>query len=116
MITARVDLSNQQIEHLKTLVTGQVSTNETILDQHGRDESAIPPVRPSAVVMPQSTEEVSKVLAYCNKEGIPVVRRLWLNMNFQEVRRRHPRGCRSSNCRIRSASRRSGGFPTIIND
>ena len=73
MITARVDLSNQQIEHLKTLVTGQVSTNETILDQHGRDESAIPPVRPSAVVMPQSTEEVSKVLAYCNKEGIPVV-------------------------------------------
>ena len=73
MIKSRVDLTPQQIEHLKTLVTGQVSTNETILDQHGRDESAIPPVRPSAVVMPQSTEEVSKVLAYCNKEGIPVV-------------------------------------------
>ena len=73
MIKSRVDLTPQQIEHLKTLVTGQVSTNETILDQHGRDESAIPPVRPSAVVMPHSTEEVSKVLAYCNKEGIPVV-------------------------------------------
>jgi len=73
VIKSRVDLTPQQIEHLKTLVTGQVSTNETILDQHGRDESAIPPVRPSAVVMPQSTEEVSKVLAYCNKEGIPVV-------------------------------------------
>jgi D-lactate dehydrogenase (cytochrome) len=49
------------------------TTNETVLDQHGRDESAIPPVRPSAVVMPQSTEEVSKVLAYCNQEKIPVV-------------------------------------------
>ena len=49
------------------------ATNETVLDQHGRDESAIPPVRPSAVVMPHSTEEVSKVLSYCNKEKIPVV-------------------------------------------
>jgi D-lactate dehydrogenase (cytochrome) len=58
---------------LKTLVSGSVSTNETILDQHGRDESAIPPVRPSAVVMPHSTEEVSKVLKYCNAEKIPVV-------------------------------------------
>lgn len=73
MINTRVDLSPSQIEHLKTLVSGSVSTNETILDQHGRDESAIPPVRPSAVVMPHSTEEVSKVLKYCNTEKIPVV-------------------------------------------
>ena len=73
MINTRVDLSPAQIEHLKTLVSGSVSTNETILDQHGRDESAIPPVRPSAVVMPRNTEEVSKVLKYCNAEKIPVV-------------------------------------------
>jgi len=73
VINTRVDLSPAQIEHLKTLVSGYVSTNETILDQHGRDESAIPPVRPSAVVMPRSTEEVSKVLKYCNTEKIPVV-------------------------------------------
>lgn len=73
MINTRVDLSPSQIEYLKTLVSGSVSTNETILDQHGRDESAIPPVRPSAVVMPRSTEEVSKVLKYCNTEKIPVV-------------------------------------------
>ena len=73
MINTRVDLSPSQIEHLKTLVSGSVSTNETILDQHGRDESAIPPVRPSAVVMPHSTEEVSRVLKYCNAEKIPVV-------------------------------------------
>ena len=73
MINKRVDLTPSQIEHLKTLVTGAVSTNETILDQHGRDESAIPPVRPSAVVMPHSTEEVSSVLKYCNSEIIPVV-------------------------------------------
>jgi len=73
MLNKRVDLSQTQIEHLKTLVSGSVSTNEAILDQHGRDESAIPPVRPSAVVMPQNTNEVSKVLKYCNAEKIPVV-------------------------------------------
>jgi D-lactate dehydrogenase (cytochrome) len=73
VINKRVDLTSVQIEHLKTLVSGAVSTNETILDQHGRDESAIPPVRPSAVVMPHSTEEVSNVLKYCNSEKIPVV-------------------------------------------
>ena len=73
MINKRVDLTSVQIEHLKTLVSGAVSTNETVLDQHGRDESAIPPVRPSAVVMPHSTDEVSNVLKYCNAEKIPVV-------------------------------------------
>jgi D-lactate dehydrogenase (cytochrome) len=73
VINKRVDLTSVQIEHLRTLVSGAVSTNETILDQHGRDESAIPPVRPSAVVMPHSTEEVSNVLKYCNSEKIPVV-------------------------------------------
>ena len=73
MLNKRVDLSQIQIEHLKTLVSGSVSTNEAILDQHGRDESAIPPVRPSAVVMPQNTNEVSKVLKYCNAEKIPLV-------------------------------------------
>lgn len=73
MKNKRVDLTSVQIEHLKTLVSGAVSTNETVLDQHGRDESAIPPVRPSAVVMPHSTDEVSNVLKYCNAEKIPVV-------------------------------------------
>ena len=37
MVNKRVDLSPGQIEHLKSLVTGSVSTNETVLDQHGRD-------------------------------------------------------------------------------
>jgi D-lactate dehydrogenase (cytochrome) len=69
----RVDLTPDQVAYLKTLVTGLVSTNDSVRDQHGRDESAFPPVLPSAVVMPNSTEEVSKVLAYCNEEKIPVV-------------------------------------------
>jgi D-lactate dehydrogenase (cytochrome) len=72
-ITSRIDLTQTQIDALSALVSGRVSTNESVLDSHGRDESAFPPVRPSAVVMAHSTEEVSKVLAYCNAEKIPVV-------------------------------------------
>jgi len=72
-ITSRVDLSQSQLDALSALVSGRVSVNESVLDSHGRDESAFPPVRPSAVVMAHSTEEVSKVLAYCNSEKIPVV-------------------------------------------
>ena len=69
----RVDLTPSQIADLQTLVAGQVSTNESVLDQHGSDESAFPPVRPSAVVMASTTEEVSRVLKYCNEQRIPVV-------------------------------------------
>ena len=69
----RVDLTPDQVSHLQTLVAGQVTTNESVLDQHGRDESAFPPVRPSAVVMASTTEEVSRVLNYCNEQRIPVV-------------------------------------------
>ncbi len=72
-LAKRVDLNAKQIEALNEIVDGRVSLNETILDQHGRDESAFPPVLPSAVVFPKSTEEVSRVLAYCNENRIPVV-------------------------------------------
>lgn len=73
MSITRIDLTLAQIEHLKTLTSGLVSTNESVLNQHGRDESAFPPVNPSAVVMVNTTDEVSRVLTYCNDSGIPVV-------------------------------------------
>ena len=72
-ITARVDLNAEQVAALSLLVSGRISQNQSVLDAHGRDESAFPPVQPSAVVTVKSTEEVSKVLAYCNQEKIPVV-------------------------------------------
>jgi D-lactate dehydrogenase (cytochrome) len=73
MNNLRVDLTNKQISDLRLMVTGGVSINESVLDSHAHDESSFPPVRPSAVVMASSTIEVSKVLAYCNQEKIPVV-------------------------------------------
>ena len=69
----RTDLTADQIAALGALVTGRISTNDSVLDLHGRDESAFPPVKPSAVVTVHSTEEVSAVLKYCNTHDIPVV-------------------------------------------
>lgn len=73
MTRNRVELTPKQLGALGLIVDGCVSTSLSVLDQHAHDESAFPPVRPSAVVMASSTEEVSKVLEYCNAENIPVV-------------------------------------------
>ncbi len=69
----RVDLTPQQVTEIGALVNGRISTNQSVLELHGRDESAFPPINPSAVVTVHSTEEVSKVLKYCNENLIPVV-------------------------------------------
>lgn len=73
MAQHRVELTSKQLDALRGFVEGRVSTSQSSLDEHSHDESAFPPSRPSAVVMASSTEEISKVLAYCNAEGIPVV-------------------------------------------
>ncbi len=73
MIRNRVDLTARQLTELGLLVDGRLSTSESVLDQHAHDESAHPSSLPSAVVLASSTQEVSKVLKYCNDEQIPVV-------------------------------------------
>ncbi|MCB1549715.1 MAG: FAD-binding protein, partial [Hyphomicrobiaceae bacterium] len=57
-----------------------MSEGEVITDDDGRrafETDALTAYRrmPLAVVLPRSTEEVSRVLAYCHKEGIKVVAR-----------------------------------------
>ena len=62
------------IEHLQQLLSNeQVTTNEVLLEQHGKDESYHEPHLPDVVVFPKSSEEVSKVVAFANDNGIPVV-------------------------------------------
>lgn len=73
MVRPRIDLKTEQLDALRSFVDGRVSTAPSALEQHSHDESGFPPSQPSAVVMASSTEEVSKVLAYCNNQRIPVV-------------------------------------------
>lgn len=61
------------IEALGRELPGRVTQNATELDRHGRDESSLPAVRPDAVVMARSTEDVQLVLRRCSAEGVPVV-------------------------------------------
>ena len=58
---------------LAAILGDRLSTSDSQLDLHGRDESSLPPCRPDAVVFPESTAEVSAVLAACNEHGVPVV-------------------------------------------
>lgn len=73
MIENRVEITSRQITDLGLIVDGRIFKSQSVLDQHGHDESAFPISLPSAVVMAASTEEVSKILKYCNNEQIPVV-------------------------------------------
>jgi D-lactate dehydrogenase (cytochrome) len=51
----------------------RVSVGETVLEHHSRDFSYHEPHAPDVVVYPESTEEVSAVLAFADREGVPVV-------------------------------------------
>lgn len=48
------------------------NTGEDLL-RYSKDLSLLPSASPNAVVWPGSTEEVAKVVAYCNEKNIPVV-------------------------------------------
>jgi D-lactate dehydrogenase (cytochrome) len=51
----------------------RVGDGDSVLDQHAADLSYHPPHRPDVVVFPESTAEVSSVLAYASRAGVPVV-------------------------------------------
>src|SRR6195256_3790812 len=51
----------------------RVSDGESVLDQHAGDLTYHPPRRPDVVVFPESTEEVTAVLAFADATGVPVV-------------------------------------------
>ncbi|MEM8742260.1 MAG: FAD-linked oxidase C-terminal domain-containing protein [Pseudomonadota bacterium] len=61
------------IERARKLIGDRLSTAAAIREQHGRDEGAEDPASPDAVAFPDSTEEVSALVAICAEEGCPVI-------------------------------------------
>ncbi|MDY0393338.1 FAD-binding oxidoreductase [Virgibacillus halophilus] len=51
----------------------QISKNQTLLEQHSRDESYHQPCLPEAVVFPASTAEVSEIMKLAARHQMPVV-------------------------------------------
>ncbi|WP_368505382.1 FAD-binding oxidoreductase [Alkalihalophilus sp. As8PL] len=57
----------------KILSPEQVTTNQTMREQHSRDESYHTPSLPDVVVFPMSTTDVQQVVSFANEHEIPVV-------------------------------------------
>ncbi|WP_197431606.1 FAD-binding oxidoreductase [Lentibacillus sp. JNUCC-1] len=65
---------NELVKALENIMAAErVSVNETLLDQHGSDESYHKSHAPDVVVYPENTEEVSAVMKLANEHEIPVV-------------------------------------------
>lgn len=55
------------------LPEAQVTINQTILEQHGKDESYHAPSLPDIVVFPTTTEEVSRIIKIANQFKVPII-------------------------------------------
>lgn len=56
----------------QSLKPDQFSTNPSVLEQHSKGESYDEARLPEAVVYPESTEDVQRVVAYAYEHGIPI--------------------------------------------
>ncbi|MGD0917616.1 MAG: FAD-binding oxidoreductase [Thermodesulfobacteriota bacterium] len=66
-------VTDRQLESIREIVGSErMSTGESILDLHGKDESFHPRRRPEVVIWPLSAEEISKILKIANEKRIPV--------------------------------------------
>jgi D-lactate dehydrogenase (cytochrome) len=66
-------LTERDLEFIKGIVGPErMSTGESVLDLHGKDESAHPKRRPDVVIWPLSAEEISQIIKMANGRRIPV--------------------------------------------
>ena len=60
-------------KELIDLLEDRFTTSESVLANFSKGEDAYDPIKPQAVVFPNSNEELSKILKLCNAHGTPVV-------------------------------------------
>ena len=66
-------LTDTHIKAFKAMVDAdRLSTGQSVLDLHARDQSSHPRCCPEAVIWPLAAAEVSEILAYANSHRIPV--------------------------------------------
>jgi D-lactate dehydrogenase (cytochrome) len=58
---------------LEELLGNRFVTTPSVREQHGRDESPLPPAPPDAVAFPESEAEVAEILRVCSEFGVPVI-------------------------------------------
>jgi len=68
----RVALSSA-IDELKSVLGERVSLSKSDLDIHGQSETYFPLTPPDAVVYPETTEEVQRIILICGEHGVPLI-------------------------------------------
>ncbi len=61
------------IDELTNIFADRITTNVSVRDTHSRDESWHHPHKPDAVIFPQTTEEVSKIVTVCARYKTPII-------------------------------------------
>ncbi len=64
---------SQALNQLQSRFGDQLTTNQSLLEQHGRDEGGHETHAPDAVLFARSTEEVSDALKICHQYRLPVI-------------------------------------------
>ncbi|MFL6547340.1 MAG: FAD-binding oxidoreductase [Povalibacter sp.] len=65
--------TQQVIDELRTWLDDRLSTTEAVRQQHGHGEASGQTYPPDAVVWPENTEEVSRIVRLCAKHEVPVI-------------------------------------------
>jgi D-lactate dehydrogenase (cytochrome) len=61
------------VDQIRKLIGERITTNASILEQHGHDESWHEWQPPEAVCFVESTEEVKQIVRICNANSVPVI-------------------------------------------
>lgn len=64
---------NTVLTDLSSFLGDRLSRSKSELEQHGGSETHFAPAPPDAVVWPETTQEVSRILSLCNSHAIPVI-------------------------------------------
>ena len=66
-------VTGEELNILRGIVGPErISTGESVLDLHGKDESFHPRRKPEVVVWPVRAEEISQILKMANEKRIPI--------------------------------------------
>ncbi len=61
------------IDQIRNVIGERITTNASILEQHGHDESWHEGRQPQAVCFVESTKEVKQIVQICNANNVPVI-------------------------------------------